>query len=349
MTAPRSLQKRRSSSGPTRPWVAFACCLASLSSARVHAALRLVPARTDVCPSRRPIKPRREGPDLLRPEVRRRRRTAACGPARRPRGAAARAGPAARGRARRTRGTARRVPAATAPSRAATASASPREIRFGHTPLTTIASSPRPSAAVVAASCSSVSPTASSLGRATATRRQRRGSASASATARACAGDRPDARDLGERPRRAQHPEAVAGGGRVEDHDVERPRVAAPARASPSSHALVIVTSSRAPGAAPHERAERARAQQGETRRRGTWRVIHSSSAHSASIVVAHRPSTSALAPGAPTAPRRRRLPAAAAPAPGRRPRRRSRAARAAPRPARARPRPSSGRCRPCP
>ena len=36
----------------------------------------------------------------------------------------------------------------------------------------------------------------------------------------ALVGDRPDARDLGERPRRAQDADAVAGGGGVDDHEV---------------------------------------------------------------------------------------------------------------------------------
>ena len=64
MPAPRSLQKRRSSSGPTRPWVVFACCVASLVSARVPpAGGRFDPERTSVLV--RPCQPRGERPDLL--------------------------------------------------------------------------------------------------------------------------------------------------------------------------------------------------------------------------------------------------------------------------------------------
>ena len=65
------------------------------------------------------------------------------------------------------------------------------------------------------------------------------------------AADRADARDLAERARRGQHRQAVAGGRRVDDHEVVRAVALVPAlRAGPSSQTLAIVISSLAPGAA---------------------------------------------------------------------------------------------------
>ena len=62
----------------------------------------------------------------------------------------------------------------------------------------------------------------------------------------------------------------------------------------PSSHALVIATSSRAPGAALTKAAKALECVSSPTsRREPIWRPAHSSSATTGSIVVDHSPSSS--------------------------------------------------------
>ena len=93
----------------------------------------------------------------------------------------------------------------------------------------TIASSPRPTASRSRRSSSIVSLTGISSGSATRHVAGARGVGEHLGHLVGLAADRPDAGDLAERPRRREHPDPVAGGGRVDDHEVVEPVAGVPA------------------------------------------------------------------------------------------------------------------------
>ena len=159
------------------------------------------------------------------------------------------------------------------------------------------------------------------------------------------AADRPDARDLAERPRRREHPDPVAGGGRVDHHEVVRAVVRSHRCFWASSHTFAIVISSFAPGAAATKYWNACECPSTFSAVPPTCLASHSSSAFCGSIVIAHRPSASSTSCSAARPGGRTR----ATSGPARRPRTRSSAGPSARPPNRARRRPSSCRRRPCP
>ena len=193
-----------------------------------------------------------------------------------------RADPAARERARRAR-----RPRQPGRRRCRAHAASPRRrarTARGRTALATIRST--------SGSCrwsASVSDTGSSAGIVTITKPA--SCLRKSATSRAWRADRPDARDLGERARRAQQRGAVAGRGRVDDDEVVGLGAggsSAGAGRAPSS--FVIAISSLPPGAAATSDANAPDRISRSARRRGSCVASHSVSAWWTSTVSVSMP-----------------------------------------------------------